>query len=519
MLRCETGPLELREKACSYYWDICSKDILYWFNVFAWTYDPRKNGMECHLPFITYDFQDEYILSLLEAIRKGEDILVEKSRDMGASWCILGVMTWCWLFDDSFQGLVGSRKAEYVDDASIASLFGKVDYLLNRMPAWMLGDFNPKKDRIQMKLRNPKNGNLIAGETANRDFSRAGRFTCVLLDEFAFWDWGNSVWKATADSTRCRITISTSNGMGNKYHQLVRLIDKGLMAIKKIRLHWKLHPDKTEEWYRQECTRRTPVEVAQELDISYENSVKGRVYENFSYEDNVLANLSYDPTLPLYCSWDFGIADPTAIIWLQKDPETEAVYIIDYFEKANEEISFFVPLVTGEIPDGSPHKYSQEEMNIIRRHEKWEKPVKHFGDPTGGNRTQVTGSSVTRTLREAGIFVITNYKKFKLTARYSDTWKLIQRLYVSDACTEFCDVIISARWNVPEDEEANLSKNIEPNHDWTSHGRTALEYFAVNEPMKRKPKEEENEDEKVNKPKRGAMWTRQKRIGPPRRRW
>ena len=38
-------------------WIACSRDLLFYVNVFGWTYDPRKsNGV---LPFITYPFQDD----------------------------------------------------------------------------------------------------------------------------------------------------------------------------------------------------------------------------------------------------------------------------------------------------------------------------------------------------------------------------------------------------------------------------------------------------------------------------
>lgn len=519
LLRTSSGPAEVLEKTCSYYWKACEEDILYWFNVFAWTYDPRKDGAACHIPFITYDFQDDYILDVLRRIRSGEDLIVEKSRDMGATWCIIGVFVWLWLFDPSFQGLMGSRKEQDVDNYNWSSLFGKVDYILDRLPEWMLGGFNKKKHRSHLKVKNPRNGNLIAGETANRDFSRSGRWTAILLDEFAFWDWGHTVWKATADSTRSRITISTSNGMGNKYYEIVRGIDSGKLNIAKYRLHWKLHPEKTEEWYRKECERRSPIEIAQELDISYENSVRGKMYDHFSYENNVFSGIDYNPSLPLYCAWDFGFRDPTAIIWLQKDPETNRVYIIDYYEKANKDIEFFVPFITGEIPIGSHHKYDEREMGKIRLHEKWDRPRKHMGDPTGGNTEQTSGKSVKKILAEHGIYVTTNYKKFKIVARYDDTYKLIRRLAVSDECTEFNDAITNARWNLPEDEMGALPKAQEPIHDWTSHARTALEYFAVNEPFAKKEKEEEKEDEDA-KPtfRKGKMWHRTGRMNSRSRR-
>ena len=86
-------------------WDACSRDILYFVNLFCWTYDPRKPNPK--IPFITYEFQDNALLCLSESLPhrtedgsdfKGRDILIEKSRDMGASWMCLTLFFWGWLF-------------------------------------------------------------------------------------------------------------------------------------------------------------------------------------------------------------------------------------------------------------------------------------------------------------------------------------------------------------------------------------------------------------------------------------
>jgi hypothetical protein len=45
------------------------------------------------------------------------------------------------------------------------------------------------------------------------------------------------------------------------------------IKIKKYRLHWSQHPLKTQAWYERQKATRTKLEVAQELDISYDNSV------------------------------------------------------------------------------------------------------------------------------------------------------------------------------------------------------------------------------------------------------
>ena len=77
---------------------LCKKDMLLWIDLFTWTKDQRRKPDI--LPFISYDYQRDYIKKVKQAIDGHEDLLTEKSRDMGASWMILYVFTHFWLFEN-----------------------------------------------------------------------------------------------------------------------------------------------------------------------------------------------------------------------------------------------------------------------------------------------------------------------------------------------------------------------------------------------------------------------------------
>ena len=55
------------------------------------------------------------------------------------------------------------------------------------------------------------------------------------------------------------------------------------------------------EWYEAQKLKSSPEEIAQELDISYDNSMVGRVYTEFTGE---MQDIEYDYTLPLFVSID-----------------------------------------------------------------------------------------------------------------------------------------------------------------------------------------------------------------------
>ena len=256
---------------------MCAKNILYWVNLFVMTYNPRKNPST--IPFITYEYEDKLILELVEAIENQKDILVEKSRDMGVTWCVLLVFCWFWQFrGEGFDFLVGSRKEQYIDGiGNMDTLIEKIRFIIKSQPVWMRPEgFEWKKHSNYMKLINPHTQATITGEATNANFSRSGRRRAIFFDEFSFWETDSEAWRASADSTNCRIVVSTPCGLNN---QFAKLRHSGSIDVKT--LHWKLHPEKDQAWYDNECKRRNndKVEIAQELDINYEGSEEGVMFE------------------------------------------------------------------------------------------------------------------------------------------------------------------------------------------------------------------------------------------------
>lgn len=240
----------------------------------------------------------------------GHDLGIEKSRDMGASWMVLYVFLWFWIFRENSDFKMGSWREDYVDEiGNMDTLFGKLRFAMQFIPGWMLPPgYIEKKHSTFCKLVNPKNGNTISGEAPTVHFGSGGRRKAVFLDEYSKWDpkAASSAWTATADVTKCRVVVGTPYGSGNKYAELM-LGTASKEKIKKLTLHWTLHPEKAQgvyyldadgspipiksrraafdiwfenrqekdaivvrsPWYDAECERRSDADVAQELDIDY----------------------------------------------------------------------------------------------------------------------------------------------------------------------------------------------------------------------------------------------------------
>ena len=234
--------------ARSQFWDICSQDILFYINTFGATYDPRRrNSM---VPFITYGFQDETILDLVDGIWRSDssrvDIAIAKSRDMGASWILLSVLEWFWHFYPGNSFLAVSRNEDYVDSTgNPKSLFWKVDYIQKKQPRWLC----PQTKRTSMHIENMNNGSVIDGESTTGEVARGDRRGAIALDEFAAFDLqaGFAAMSSTLSATNCRIFNSTPKGSANAFYKVCHE-----MAAKVIKLHWSRHPLKSNGLYTSE---------------------------------------------------------------------------------------------------------------------------------------------------------------------------------------------------------------------------------------------------------------------------
>lgn len=463
----------------------CRKDKVFWFDNFAYTYDPRV--VPSNLPFILYHKQVrliKFLDKLLKRTRRGEkvNLIADKPRDVGASFVLMGWCLWHYLFDE-FVARVGSRKEDYVDKrGETDTLFFKLDYIMDRLPNWMkqgLGVEKWKDHRSYLMFGHPQNDNAVSGESANPNFGRGGRKSITIFDEFAFWQWARSSWESSGESTNLRLAVSTPPETGRDSHFYKLLIGEG-GQIKKFSFEWTDVPGRNKEWLARQKTHKSDEEFNREVLKSFEGTTRGKVYAA-DFRHSEFLDCDYDPKLPLFVSWDFGL-DQTAMLWLQKDFETNWVNIIDSYHNSNQSVDFYVPMVKGKIKSGV-HQYSEEDLKIIDRHKKW-KGATHYGDPDVKKRNRADKQSLRDILEKDGVYVQTYDRKIEdhLSIR-EKTKMLFRRLSVNEKrCEYFIDCIRNARYPQRIEGSQTTAEVVKPIHDWTSHFRTALEYFVDNEP-------------------------------------
>lgn len=271
--------------AIEYYSTRPAEFICHWMD----TYDPRNASAETptYMPFILFDKQAEFLEFIMALIENGVDGLIEKCRDMGATWLACALSVWLWRFYDGAAVGWGSRKEQLVDKLGDPdSIFEKLRIIIRRLPPEFLPvGFSYRNDMGYMKITNPDSGATITGE-AGDNIGRGGRKLIYLKDESAHYTHPESIEAALADNTNTQIDISSVNGLGNVFHTRRESgiewysgmpMEKGNTYV--FIMAWEHHPAKTQEWYdarRNKAINDGLLSVfQQEVDRSYSAGVEG----------------------------------------------------------------------------------------------------------------------------------------------------------------------------------------------------------------------------------------------------
>lgn len=254
------------------------------------TFDPRNagTGRSSRLPMRMFPKQLELVEFLWCCYEAEANGLIEKSRDMGATWCCVNFSVGLFLFHEGATIGWGSRKAMYVDKiGDMDSIFEKIRFQLLAVPRflWPKG-FDPSVMSAQMKVYEP-GGNAITGE-AGDDIGRGGRKRIYFKDESAHYEHPEMIEAALGDNTRCQIDISSVNGLGNVFHRKREAAIEWRRGMKMepgktyvFIMDWSDHPMKTRAWYDQRRSKAMEEgllhKFAQEVDRNYSASVVGTI--------------------------------------------------------------------------------------------------------------------------------------------------------------------------------------------------------------------------------------------------
>jgi hypothetical protein len=183
---------------------------------------------------------------ILDKINRRRDGVCTKSRELGASWAFVIAFDWRARFLSNQHFLILSRDENSVDDGTPDSIFGKLKYLTDHVPNWLV---TPPTQRA-LKWKYPDTSSWLVGRASTGSAGVGGRATAILFDEYSRFGGGkkaaaNDVLRATADVSRCRLFNSTHTEADTAFDRLTQRED-----VSQFTLHWSHHPDKGRGLYK-----------------------------------------------------------------------------------------------------------------------------------------------------------------------------------------------------------------------------------------------------------------------------
>mgnify|MGYP001573730635 CR=1 FL=1 len=209
----------------------------------------------------------------------------------------------------------------------------------------------------------------------------------------------------------------------------------------------------------------TEDEFKQEWYLNVEASIKGAVYAKEwaeLRESGRLMKIDYDPLLPTYSAWDFGIGDATAIgIYQIQASIKREIRLIDYYENNNVDLQHYLDWLKNK-----PYKL-----------------IMSYGDPSGQNKNLITGRSLFEDLNSDKVTKFLGYpirmfarRTHKIDQKH-DVKRLMKELWVDEQLEKFIKAITNYHY-IWDEKRGEFQKD--PYHDWSSHAMDSLAYFAVN---------------------------------------
>lgn len=335
------------------------------------------------------------------------------------------------------------------------------DLLLKYLPKELVKDVN--KSDLSVTLINNSRIELIGVENAEKLRGAAVHF--MILDEYADFKDGvfEKVLEPMLTTTNGQMWfLGTPKGLGNDFYfkyvednkfQKFKFPSCRILGDKVVEvLSVYTSIEKMQEIYDR-ALKEGKLDYFNQEHLAEFTRPSGTVYKEWSIDN--YKQFDYDENLPLHLAFDFGVNDPTAIIWIQ--PKGSETRVIDYYETTNADINHFVQVLKSK-----PYKT----------------PEFCAGDIAGRATDLTSGKSPISMLKEAGYYIKSSHIP-NIPAQVRQAHTKIPHLYINHKSSRFKDIILNYRYPEVKTDIRNQSNEI-PIHNEYSHGARAFEYWCWN---------------------------------------
>ena len=445
----------------------CEVDPVYFLFTYVYTQDVETGEIRKFGTFTGKHDKPEYAERIKELIREFDtcrlnniDLHIDKSRQMYATETFCGFALWCFLFVDNFRTLLTSEKESKIDKKGHPdALLNKIRFMLYHLRPFLQPDRKEIDDNHMTLFYKLKN-TAILGEGGD-DPGRQGGVNISWADEFAHQPHSSQRFLALREATKNSLMLcSTPKGKNNKFAEIKFNQNS---TFKKISLLWNLR--RIKEWYdmKKQQYAGDDAGLAQEVDISYEGSIRGKAFSRFvpgmhvrDFNMDTLRQKLKSATV--ICGIDLGWAHPTCFVFIAR---IDGVWTV--FEEY-------------EVSETPIEVHAENYKKILTRWELKEGQVIRKGDPSGAARSRETGETAYELFRKSGVNIDQADNAVAAGIQLINTLFYKDQLIISSKCARLIDALNAAEFYTNINGEAVSEKYRE---DWYTDLLDALRYAII----------------------------------------
>jgi hypothetical protein len=225
--------------------------------------------------------------------------------------------------------------------------------------------------------------------------------------------------------------------------------------------------------------------LRQEVYGEFVGVVTGAVFFEFDMTRHV-RSVNYDPTLPLYSFWDFGMGDLGTCVFAQ----------VKYETRGPVEVASLRILDALEATDRTSAEWSRVFKDYCEKHY-GKLPELNICDPAGRQRSISTGRSIVQDFAAQGVRMSPAPKKpIEYAVSLLNNMLAGDRVVIAERADRVAAAFASHKWPLNAADEKAGTK---PVHDWSSHYADAVRY-GVTQLLQMAPKKVGKEEKKAYSP-------------------
>jgi hypothetical protein len=210
----------------------CREDAAYFIKNYVYITHPVRGRVK----FDLYRFQERIITEF----GQHRFNLMRKFRQAGATTICAAYALWYIIFNKDKNVMVVS-----IGDRESRDFLDRAVNMYDDLPQWL----KPKEVERNKHVLKLSTGSKIKSQPAGA--GRGESVSLLIVDEAAFIEKMTEFWMAiypTISTGGSAFILSTVNGMANLYYELYHDAELGKNNFHTIDIHWREHPEYTEEW-------------------------------------------------------------------------------------------------------------------------------------------------------------------------------------------------------------------------------------------------------------------------------